>query len=245
MSDLNDGERSKPTAIQLALSRAKFSSNSLLKAEDLKGTTPAAATKALSRLAQQGVFTRVGKGLYFAPRDTILGKSRPSESAIATIKLEGKVRPTGISAANYLGLTTQVPARPQFVAFLSNRPKDTGVAKVSLRRGSRPNSLPLLEGALLEFIRARGIFAETSANECYCRLERLLKEQLKMERLLDLCEVALGEPPRVRAILGAIVAYAELPKSLWEPLKASLNPLTKFEFGLFSELPNADQWQAK
>jgi hypothetical protein len=24
-----------------------------------------------------------------------------------------------------------------------------------------------------------------------------------------------------------------------------LNPLSKFDFGLFSELPNAQQWQAK
>jgi hypothetical protein len=46
-------------------------------------------------------------------------------------------------------------------------------------------------------------------------------------------------------MLGAMFAYAELPQSLWEPLKASLNPLTKFDFGLFSELPNAQEWQAK
>jgi hypothetical protein len=46
-------------------------------------------------------------------------------------------------------------------------------------------------------------------------------------------------------MLGAMFAYAELPEGLWEPVKASLNPLTKFDFGLFSELPNAQEWQAK
>jgi hypothetical protein len=66
-----------------------------------------------------------------------------------------------------------------------------------------------------------------------------------MNRLRELREVALEEPPRVRAMLGAMFAYAELPGDLWEPLKASLNPLSKFDFGLFSELPNAQQWQAK
>jgi hypothetical protein len=235
----------KRTATKLALRQAKLSSSSLLRAEDLKGTTPAAATKALARLAKQGVLTRVGKGLYYAPKDTLLGKSRPSEMAIALKMLEGKTRPIGASAANLLGLSTQMPAKPQLVAFTSNKPKNIGAARLRLRRGSRPHPLPALEGALLEFIRERGKFAETSAMESYRRLKHLLKEQLKMDRLRELRDVALEEPPRVRAMLGAMFAYAELPRSLWEPLKASLNPLTKFDFGLFSELPNAQEWQAK
>ena len=245
MSKLKSKERPKRTATELALRQAKLSSNSLLRAEDLKGTTPAAATKALARLAKQGVLIRVGKGLYYAPKDTLLGKSRPSEMAIALKMLEGKTRPTGASAANLLGLSTQMPARPQLVAFTSNKPKNTGVARLRLRRGSRPHPLPSLEGALLEFIRERGKSAETSATESYRRLRYLLQEQLQMDRLRELREVALEEPPRVRAMLGAMFAYAELPGSLWEPLKASLNPLSKFDFGLFSELPNAQQWQAK
>jgi len=66
-----------------------------------------------------------------------------------------------------------------------------------------------------------------------------------MNRLRELSEAALKEPPRVRAMLGAMFAYAELPEALWEPLKASLNPFTRFDFGLFSKLPNAREWQAK
>lgn len=207
--------------------------------------SPGAATKALARLAKKGVLTRVGKGLYFAPRDTILGKSRPSEMAIAMKTLEGKTRPTGASAANLLALSTQLPARPQLVAFTSNQPKNTGVPRLKLRRGSRPHPLPTLEGALLEFIRVQGNSAETNPKETYRRLRRLLKVQLQMNRLHDLRDASLEEPPRVRAMLGAMFAYAELPESLWAPLKASLNPLTKFDFGLFAELPNAREWQAK
>ncbi|MFO0046468.1 MAG: DUF6088 family protein, partial [Armatimonadota bacterium] len=126
MSKLKSKERPKRTATELALRQAKLSSNSLLRAEDIKGTTPAAATKALARLAKQGVLIRVGKGLYYAPKDTLLGKSRPSDMAIAMKTLEGKTRPTGASAANLLGLSTQLPARPQLVAFTSNKPKNTG-----------------------------------------------------------------------------------------------------------------------
>ena len=65
-----------------------------------------------------------------------------------------------------------------------------------------------------------------------------------MSRLREPGEAALAEPPRVRAMLGALLAYSELAEVLWEALKASKNPLTKFDFGLFSELPNVQEWQA-
>jgi len=245
MSKLNSKEQPKRTATELALRQAKLSGNSLLRAEDLKGTTPAAASKALARLAKQGVLTRVGKGLYFAPKETLLGMSKPSEFAIAQKTLEGKTRPTGATAANLLGLSTQVVARPQIVAFTNNQPKHSGSARIQLRRGARPHPLPNLEGALLEFLRDKGEFAETEPDETYRRLRHLLKEQLQMSRLRELSEAAQDEPPRVRAMLGAMLAYSGLPTSLWGPLKASLNPFTRFDFGLFSKLPNAREWQAK
>jgi hypothetical protein len=245
MSKLKSKEHSKRSATEIALRRAKLSGKSLLRAEDLKGATPAAASKALARLAKQGVLTRVGKGLYFAPKDTLIGKSKPSETSIALKRLEGKTRPTGASAANILGLSTQVPARPQIVALTSNPPKSTGAARIRFRRNASPQPLPALEGALLEFIRERGATAEMGPNESLGKLRELLTSQLPANRLRGLREAALAEPPRVRAILGALFAYAELTESLWEPLKTSLNPLTRFDFGLFSQLPNAREWQAK
>lgn len=245
MSKLKTKEHSKRSATEIALRRVKSSGKSLLRAEDLKGTTPAAASKALARLAKQGVLTRVGKGLYFAPKDTLIGESKPSETSITLKRLEGKTRPTGASAANILGLSTQMPARPQLVAFVSNPPKNAGAARIKLRRTASPHRLPAVEGALLEFIRARGETAETSSTESIRRLRELLTSQLTASRLRGLREAALAEPPRVRAILGALLAHAEMPESLWEPLKTSLNPLTRFDFGLFSELPNAREWQAK
>lgn len=245
VSKLKPKELSKRSACEIALRKARSSENSLLRAEDLKGTTPAAATKALSRLAEQGVLTRVGKGLYFAPKDTLIGKSKPSETAIALKKLEGRTRPTGASAANILGLSTQIPARPQLVAFTSNPPKNTGAARIRLRRSSNPHPLPELEGALLEFIRSRGEAAEMSPEKSLRRIRSLLRDQLQKSRLFKLREAALAEPPRVRAILGALFEFADLPESMWSPLKESLNPLTKFNFNFFCELPNAREWQAK
>ena len=245
MSKLKSKESPKQSATQLALYQAKFSSNSFLRAKDLQGTTPAAASKALARLAKQGVLMRVAKGLYFAPKETLLGMSKPSELAVVQKTLEGKTRPTGTTAANLLGLSTQVAAWPQIVAFSNNQPKHSGSARIQLRRGARPHPLPNLEGALLEFLRDKGEYAETEPDETFRKLRHLLQEQLQMSQLRKLSEAAQDEPPRVRAMLGAMLAYACLPTGLWEPLKASLNPFTRFDFGLFSGLPNAREWQAK
>jgi hypothetical protein len=99
--------------------------------------------------------------------------------------------------------------------------------------------------ALLEFIQARGVTAEMSQSESIRRLRDLLTSQLTTSRLRGLREATLAQPPRVRAILGTLLAYADLPENLWEPLKTSLNPLTRFDFRLFPELPNATEWQAK
>lgn len=245
MENVNWSGHSERSAAGLAMRQAKLSSNSMLKAEDIRGTTPGAASRALSRLAKQGVLTRVGKGLYFAPKDTLIGKSRPSEAAIALKLLEGKTRLAGASAANLLGLSTQVPARPQIVAFTSSKPKFAGKAQIKLRRRSKSHALPMMEGALLELIRERGQAAEIGAGAAIQRLRTLVKGELPKSSLRALREDALEEPPRVRAILGALLAHAELPAALWEPLRKSLNPLTRFDFGLFSELPNAKEWQAK
>lgn len=97
----------------------------------------------------------------------------------------------------------------------------------------------------MEFLRDKGEYAETEPEETYRKLRLLLKEQLQMRRLRVLSEAAQDEPPRVRAMLGAMLAHSDLPAGLWEPLRASLNPFTRFDFGLFSELPNAREWQAK
>lgn len=245
MSKNPTGRQRRRSATDLALRQAKLSQGSMLRASDLKGASPTAATKALARLAKSGVLTRVAKGLYYAPKDTLLGKSKPSAAAIATKSLEGKSRPTGATAANLLGLSTQIAARPQLVAFTAHKPKFSSAARIKLRRGARHEQLPPLEGALLEVLRDRGRYAETDPQETYHRLQATLKDRMKPKDLRELSEAALSEPPRVRAMLGALFSWIGLPESLWAPLKASLNPLTRFDFGHFGELPNAREWQAK
>jgi Family of unknown function (DUF6088) len=234
------------SATQLALRQAQESPGSLLRAQDLTGTTPTAAAKALARLADKGFLTRVGKGLYYAPRETLLGPSRPSEMSVALHALRGKSRPTGASAANLLGLSTQLPARPQLVAFTSVVPKGAEAAHVKLRAQRSSALLDPKKSALLEFLRDRGIHSEYGPDATFERLKSILlawgKAQTGCELLVS---AALTEPPRVRAILGALMEWVGLSESLWMPLRDSLNRLSRFDFGLFAALPNAKDWLAK
>ena len=236
----------KRSATQMALRQAGSSAGSLLRAQDLKGTTPAAASKALARLATKGLLTRVGKGLYYAPRGTLLGPSRPSDVSVALRTLKGRSRPTGASAANLLVLSTQLPATPQQVAFASAVPKGAEAVRVKLRTPKSDESLHPFEAALLEFLRDRGSYGEYSPTATLERLRAVLLELgMAHDRYRPLVSVALTEPPRVRAMLGALMHWAGLPENLWTPLRKSLNRLSRFDFGLFVALPNAKEWLAK
>ena len=75
--------------------------------------------QALSRLTKQGVIRRLGRGVYDFPKQhAILGDLSPDPNGIARVtasKAANKVVASGASAANTLGLSTQVPAKPTFV----------------------------------------------------------------------------------------------------------------------------------
>jgi hypothetical protein len=53
------------------------------------------------------------------------------------------------------------------------------------------------------------------------------------------------EPPRVRALLGAIAVQLGQPAEVLDQLRRSLNPLSRFDFGTLAALSHAAEWQAK
>ncbi len=188
---------------------------------------------------------RVSKGIYFRPRQTALGESQPNPAALQQM-IAGKLKlfPAGIVAANMLGLTTQIPKRREMATAASSIPaKMFGPdVMVHTRRPEAWNRLSQSEAALLDVLRNRADNSELSAEDTVQRLLRLLKEDHRLEHLM---QAAKTEPPRVRALLGALgqqLGYA--PDALRE-LKQSLNPMSRFNFGLFMHLKHARTWQAK
>jgi hypothetical protein len=218
----------------------------IVRPDGVPNVSPAAASKSLSALVKEGHIQRVRKGFYYVPKSTILGKSRPSAGMVAEEVVRGRARTTGVSAAHALGLTTQVTSRPEVVLYAAALPKSAGAALVHLRQRGTPDNLPLMEAALLEVLRDRGRHSELSPEETVNRVLSVIKDVGAMVRNLQrLRTAALQEPPRVRAILGALLHHGGYPESLWRPLRKSLNPLSRFDFGAFKALPNALEWQAK
>lgn len=209
---------------------------------DFPDLPPSAVARTLARLADEGVLERARRGLYYRPRETRLGMSIPSATAVAAESLRAPLQPAGLTAANLLGFSTQNPAISEFVTPANNPPGVLTRAKVKTRRPEARFRLSEREGALLELLRGRASDSDLSFDETHRRLLRLLREGETYRRL---ARAALDEPPRVRAMLGALGQELGADEQLLLKLRKSLNPLSRYEFGPLSRLPYAREWQAK
>jgi hypothetical protein len=212
---------------------------------DFEGMPFTAVAQALSRLTRAGTIQRLGKGLYYRSRPTAFGPSKPNNTQIRSLSLRRKgVYPAGIAAANLLGFTTQSPARVEVATDGLSLPRLI-VGKETVIHTRRPESwrdLSQTDAAILDFLRRRGGPSELSAKETKERLLEYFREQGRFERFL---KVAQSEPPRVRAILGAIGQELGQPEGKLLALRQSLNQLSRFDFGLLAMLSHAREWQAK
>jgi hypothetical protein len=209
---------------------------------DFDGLSASAVATALSRLAREGELQRTGKGVYFRPRMTVLGPSMPAASGAAASSLMRPVHPAGLSAANVLGLTTQNPARREYATTANDPPTALVGSRVRTGRPAVRAALGPEDGALLELLRDRAATSDFSAAQTISRLRALLGDRQRFSRL---AAAAVEEPPRVRAMLGALGELSEADPRDIGKLRDSLNPLSRFDFGVLGHLPNARAWQAR
>lgn len=212
---------------------------------DFEGLPAAAVAQALSRLSRQGMVQRLSKGLYYRSRSTAFGPSKPNRSQIQSLPLRRKgVFPSGVSAANLLGFTTQNPGRVEVATTGASLPRLI-VGKETVIHTRRPETwreLSQEDAAFLDFLRNRGAASELSPEKTVSRLIALARERGRMDRLL---KVAESEPPRVRAMLGAIAEQIGKPAGRLRQLRSGINPLSRFEFGILAALAYATVWQAR
>ena len=212
--------------------------------DDFSTLPPAAVSKTLSRLSQEGYLQRVSKGLYYRPRQTRFGRSHPSQSDIQQLPTKQKLRPAGLSAANLLRFTTQNAVQGEFATSATSVPRSIiGVrARLHTRRPETWDKLSPLEASLLDFLRSRGRLSELSPAETKRHLLDYFREGDRFERLAN---VATAEPPRVQAMIGAIGQELGKSPEVLEKLRNGLNPLSRFDFGILRNLHYAKEWQAK
>jgi hypothetical protein len=213
--------------------------------EDFDGLPFTAVAQALSRLSRAGAVERLSKGIYYRARPTALGPSRPNPAAIR--KLAAKrttLFPAGIAAAGLLGFTTQNPKRSEVATTGASLPRKLIGADtiIHTRRPAAWANLSERDGALLDFLRNQAKSSELSPEDTVKRTLALMQENGTYDRLL---KVAHSEPPRVRAMLGAIGEQLGKPTKSLQRLRASLNQLSRFDFGTLAGLAYAHNWQAK
>jgi hypothetical protein len=204
-----------------------------------------AIAQTLSRLTRNGTLERLSKGVYYRPRSTAFGPSRPSPTAIKKLVERTKsIFPSGAAAANLLGFSTQTPRRSEVATSSLSLPRKLIGAEthVHVRRPEAWKSLSETEAALLDFLRKGGKTSELSVQRTIQKTLTLLETDRHFERLL---KVSDSEPPRVRALLGALAEELERDPGARTRLRASLNPLSRFDFGEFASLTHARKWQAK
>jgi hypothetical protein len=235
---------SQPTA-KIIARRIERGGERFWRFDDFQGLPPTAVAQTLSRLARLGKLERLSKGIYYCSRPTSFGKSMANPAALQKLlPKRSRAFPSGIAAANLLGFTTQIPKQKEIATNALSLPRkligqDT---IIHTRRPQHWGDLSERDTAWLDFLRNAGKTSELSPNETILKTMKLLAEKGQFEKLL---KIAFVEPPRSRAILGALgEKMCKKPVMLYK-LRNSLNPLSRFDFGQFIALPTAKNWYAK
>ena len=212
--------------------------------QDLSDYPSATIAKTFTQLVKEGILQRISKGHYYHPRPTRFGYSQPVRSELPYQLTQTRVYPAGVNAANLLGFTTQNAIDGTFATTASSLPTAWlgKRAKLYTRRPSTWENLSATEAALLDFLRSRGEWSDLSPSETNQQLLNHLRVPGRFERLVA---IAHAEPPRVRAMLGAIGQELKYVNDLLQQLRTDLNPYSRFEFGKLSSLWYAQEWQAK
>jgi len=242
------GSRSSPNSQRVAAivrQRIEDGGERLWRLEDFHDLPCAAVAQALSRLARAGKIERLSKGVYYRARETAFGKSRPDPAAIQRLAARRKnLFPSGVAAASLLGFTTQTAGRRELATSALSLPRKL-VGQETIVHACRPaawSKLSEADAALLDFLRRAGRTSELTPQDTVRRTLELVAERGRYRRLIA---VADTEPPRVRAMLGALGQQLGRPARELRQLRASLNPLSHFGFGMLSDLEHARAWQAK
>lgn len=200
---------------------------------------------ALNRMVDSGKLSRLSRGKYYKPRNSIFGLVPPStyEKVKDYLVKDGNAIGyiTGTNAFANLGLTTQISGTICIGTNTYHRPKNRGVARIAFI--SQPNpiceedtELYVLLDALRFIQRIPACTPDEALQTLIPTIRRLPKPKQKR-----LQELALAYQPSVRALLGAIYEKLSLSR---KALKASLNGTTYYRLHIDDEiLPTKSNWR--
>lgn len=209
---------------------------------DLAITRRKALTRALSQLVKHEELKRAYLAKFYRPAWNKYGAVPIFEAE--KIKSLGNVYLTDLDAHNLLGISTQLPMIATIAHPTKHYRRKLGRLRIKYVRSTLkeiPNDADYTLLMILDSLKDIKIIMDASPDDAVRRILWIIK-RFEKERVEKLVEYALHYPPRVRAILGAILEHAR-HKRLRSILKATLNPKTEYLVGLADSLPNLKKWK--
>ena len=149
-----------------------------------------AADQSLSRLVKSGEIQRLGRGLYHYPRmnerlGIPLGPDLDEIADALGRQTGSRVVPSGAVAANRLGLSTQVPAKPVYLTDGRTRQVQIGGTVFQIRHAP-PKELPVgSRTSAMVFQALRHLGRAAVDDQVIARLRRSLSPEQRQELLRD------------------------------------------------------------
>lgn len=189
----------------------------------------------LGRMVKSGLIERAGRGKYYKPKTSVFGNIGPSADEIVKDLmrdngvLSGYV--TGYTVWNQMGLTSQIS---NVITIGTSRRRD------SMKRGNyeirfitQPNkitsdNIPLLQ--ILDSLKLIKQIPDTTVDQSVKIIKKYISN-LDEKKLSILVKLAIKYPPRVRALLGAILESIDRKEYIGD-LKNTLNPTSTYALGL-------------
>lgn len=200
----------------------------------------------LGRMVKSGHLKKAGRGKYYKPKNSIFGNVGPNQYEIVkdllydNNVLSGYM--TGYSIWNQMGLTNQIA---NIIIIGTSRRRDPVKRSIyRVRFIAQPNkitaeNIPLLQ--ILDSIKMIKQIPDTSVNDSVQTLRTII-DKLDDKALAQLVKLSLKYPPRVRAVLGAILESIGKTANI-EALKKTLNPMTTYSIGVNNTIGlNLQNW---
>ena len=205
-----------------------------------------AVIKSLNRLVISGKINKLSKGKYYKPEISTYGTLTPTPNQMVKDLLtkNGKVIGyiSGYGAYYELGLTTQVSNIIQIGKNEIRSAFKRGIYKIAFIKQKNKitkENISLLK--ILDSIKFIKLIPDTSIDDSCIRLTAIIKK-LESSELDLLIKLALKYPPATRALLGTLIETS-IDKNRVEPLRLSLNPISKYKFTLsLNVFPNLKKW---